>query len=376
MIIDQLPLLSGDVESTDEIPIERGTTTYKTTQAALVKSAADAAAAAQSTADAAHIAAGDAADAADAAQTTADGVEDSLATYPRPNLLENWYFVGGGSQQGYGYFPLNSNGQTSYIGAGDAIDRWYNYQSSVTSAITSDGISIARSSGDFYSFVQKVNSPETLRGKTVTATLWATGHNRVRLLSNGTSIADSGGSATSDELKSITGVVPNDTTELLFVCYTSSAVTTIVKAAKLEIGSTQTLAHQESGVWVLNEVPSYGEEYAESVVSRMSFTENISTLSPASSAITLSPYTCCTILGTMCLMQFEFSSTSAISSYTSIITGFPTPTTTANLVGLVNDNTMVQLFIDRAGTTTPGHLKSRASISANAVVRVGALYAL
>lgn len=31
MIIDQLPLLSGDLQSTDEIPIERGTTTYKTT---------------------------------------------------------------------------------------------------------------------------------------------------------------------------------------------------------------------------------------------------------------------------------------------------------------------------------------------------------
>lgn len=31
MIIDQLPLLSGDVVSADEIPVERGTTTYKTT---------------------------------------------------------------------------------------------------------------------------------------------------------------------------------------------------------------------------------------------------------------------------------------------------------------------------------------------------------
>ena len=31
MIIDQLPLLGGDVQGTDELPIERGTTTYKTT---------------------------------------------------------------------------------------------------------------------------------------------------------------------------------------------------------------------------------------------------------------------------------------------------------------------------------------------------------
>lgn len=57
MIIDQLPLLASDVQDTDEFPIERGTTTYKTTKAALVKSAADAAAAAQSTADGAQSAA-------------------------------------------------------------------------------------------------------------------------------------------------------------------------------------------------------------------------------------------------------------------------------------------------------------------------------
>ena len=66
MIIDQLPLLSGDVESTDEIPIERGTTTYKTTQTALVKSAADAAAAAQQTAD--------------SAQQTASNKQDTLVS--------------------------------------------------------------------------------------------------------------------------------------------------------------------------------------------------------------------------------------------------------------------------------------------------------
>lgn len=41
MIIDQLPLLSTDVQGTDEIPIERGTSAYKTTQAALVQSVAE-----------------------------------------------------------------------------------------------------------------------------------------------------------------------------------------------------------------------------------------------------------------------------------------------------------------------------------------------
>jgi len=34
----------------------------------------------------------------------------------------------------------------------------------------------------------------------------------------------------------------------------------MVQAVKLEIGSTQTLAHQENNVWVLNEIPNYSDE--------------------------------------------------------------------------------------------------------------------
>ena len=34
-------------------------------------------------------------------------------------------------------------------------------------------------------------------------------------------------------------------------------------AVKLELGDTQTLAHQENGVWVLNEVPNYQQELAK-----------------------------------------------------------------------------------------------------------------
>ena len=33
-------------------------------------------------------------------------------------------------------------------------------------------------------------------------------------------------------------------------------------AVKLELGDQQTLAHQENGVWVLNEIPDYGEQLA------------------------------------------------------------------------------------------------------------------
>lgn len=39
------------------------------------------------------------------------------------NLLDNAYFVGGGSQLGDGVFPINQRGQTQYTG-GNGLDRW------------------------------------------------------------------------------------------------------------------------------------------------------------------------------------------------------------------------------------------------------------
>ena len=39
----------------------------------------------------------------------------------------------------------------------------------------------------------------------------------------------------------------------------SPNTTVKIKAAKLELGSQQTLAHQENGVWVLNEIPNYAD---------------------------------------------------------------------------------------------------------------------
>src|SRR5699024_7637111 len=52
----------------------------------------------------------------------------NLGAASNPNLLDNWYFIGGGSQQGGGQFPINQRGQTSYSNSGDSIimsvDRW------------------------------------------------------------------------------------------------------------------------------------------------------------------------------------------------------------------------------------------------------------
>lgn len=58
------------------------------------------------------------------------------------NLLDNWYFVGGGSQLGDGIFPINQRGQTSYTGqAATGVDRWWQqYDTNVQ--LTSAGLRI------------------------------------------------------------------------------------------------------------------------------------------------------------------------------------------------------------------------------------------
>jgi len=63
-----------------------------------------------------------------------------------PNLLDNWYFVGGGSQLGDGVFPINQRGLTSYTTMGNSIDRWMLFGGSVV--LASDGITVT-SSPDF-----------------------------------------------------------------------------------------------------------------------------------------------------------------------------------------------------------------------------------
>ena len=42
--------------------------------------------------------------------------------------------------------------------------------------------------------------------------------------------------------------------------FTVTAQGKTIRAVKLELGTEQTLAHQENGVWVLNEIPDYGEQ--------------------------------------------------------------------------------------------------------------------
>lgn len=178
---------------------------------------------------------------------TAQQIDDAVALAPQlsnPNLLDNWYFGN----------PVNQRGQTEYTGAGYGIDRWYLFNN-ITCRITPDGLTLA-SSGENSIFECYLDTD--LTGKTVTMSALIDG-----IVYSGSKVVDS-----QDYIGSVP--FPGGTIRVFYadgksffrIWLSNVAGTTVqLKAVKLELGSQQTLAHQDAdGNWVLNEIPDYGEQ--------------------------------------------------------------------------------------------------------------------
>lgn len=155
---------------------------------------------------------------APAPYTAGDGISISgsvIAAKVQPcnrNLLDNWYFGA----------PVNQRDVSGTISsAGYFLDRWKLVSGSVT--ISADGITLNGT-------MQQVL--ETAPVGTVTAS----------------AMTQAG----------VGEVVPTYDSASKTVTVTADGKKLV--AVKLEIGPQQTLAHQEDGVWVLNEIPDYGEE--------------------------------------------------------------------------------------------------------------------
>lgn len=160
-----------------------------------------------------------------------------------PNLLDNWYFGN----------PVNQRGQTEYTAAGYTIDRW---KLDVGGAVTlEDGYICLKKSGTYWG--EYFADFDQFIGMTLTGSV---------LLSDGTLRTGSfvyNGSVNqaqtffSSELGFYIQKLSNSQTQ----CEINSLVDNVkIKAAKLELGSTQTLAHKENEKWVLNEIPDFGEQ--------------------------------------------------------------------------------------------------------------------
>ena len=129
-----------------------------------------------------------------------------------PNLLDNWYFGN----------PVNQRGASGTINtAGYFFDRWKLVSGSVT--INSGGIVLNGTIAQVLEYAA---------GQTVTATV-----------------------LTPDGVTDVTPVYDDETKT-----FTVTTQGKPIKAVKLELGTQQTLAHQENGGWGLNEIPNYGEQ--------------------------------------------------------------------------------------------------------------------
>lgn len=234
---------------------------------------------------------------------TGQKIDDTIDYVCNPNLLDNGYFVNPVDQRGgyvippgTKYFVLNTStlaGTTStyvkvnsfstsglpiitidgtqyntnasaairgYTGSGYGIDRWKATNNNTTVVISNGFINLSGKGAVPY-IANTLEFPSPVLGKVVTLSV---------LLEDGT--LKSSKSTLPASLPSANTLYCNiqDVADLLG---TSSYFSVRIKAksgdsnsivaVKLELGSQQTLAHQDAdGNWVLNEIPYYGEQLA------------------------------------------------------------------------------------------------------------------
>ena len=96
-------------------------------------------------------------------------IDALLGSSTRRNLLDNWYFVGGGSQQGGGSFPVNQRGKTSYSTSyGSIFDCWKCGKPGSVITLAHDYLTL-NNVGDLFQITQNVD-----QGEVVTASILAT----------------------------------------------------------------------------------------------------------------------------------------------------------------------------------------------------------
>lgn len=188
---------------------------------------------------------------------------DSVGQMVRPNLLDNAYFIGGGSQSGSGKFPINQRGSTSYSGAANlfTIDRWKTSNANTTVSVSSSGLTISATSGSTPYLLQTIEDIGPLRGNKVTLSIMA----------GGTLYSASATIPSTDPSSVNTYCIITGFGHILYMAGAwyvrltgATGGSNTFSAVKLELGSTQTLGHwdESTQAWVLNEKPNHQQELA------------------------------------------------------------------------------------------------------------------
>lgn len=169
-----------------------------------------------------------------------------------PNLLDNWYFGNPVNQRGFTEYTISWNQYS--------IDRWSCEGDTVYVRIEQDGIVLKNNNSNGFQFKQVVPDGLIPVGSAVTMSVLCTSVSGIchiiyaqtnepysgstqwtQIVAGGVTTAH--GVQISGQHKVIIRLDPGAEIKIL--------------AIKLELGSTQTLAHLENGNWVLNEIPKY-----------------------------------------------------------------------------------------------------------------------
>ena len=194
--------------------------------------------------------------------SAADETSVELVSLPHicnDNLLDNWYFGN----------PVNRRGQTSYIGAGYTVDRWVSciWGDAITITLEDGYISVAGNGSNFDQAID-FSAHKYLQGKTVTMSILARGNAAIIFEDYSNNYQSMYLDNTDFTLASLTFNIRNDADRLIYHFKPNDTNVCGIIAVKLELGSEQTLAHQDAnGNWVLNEIPDYEEQLYRCVTS-------------------------------------------------------------------------------------------------------------
>lgn len=180
----------------------------------------------------------------------------------RPNILDNWYFVGGGSQNGNGRFPINQKEATSQTAAGYFCDRWRKATADGSTSLTTNGMVIVGSGSSYNYMNQPIEFSDRLFGKQVTVSMLNTSGALASVTATLPSTLPSGYTdyGVSSAIGNVRITISGQPSYFYVEMYCQATSSTPIQAVKLELGPNQTLARQVGSTWVLNEIPHYATE--------------------------------------------------------------------------------------------------------------------
>lgn len=178
------------------------------------------------------------------------------------NLLRNGTFAEG--------CIVNQRGKTSYAGTGYGVDMWYTTGATLSVDVTAEGVKLYKNDASANPAWAQALETDAAVGQTVTVSMLYKGSGEGASLR----VAQSGGIVTLANVSDWTLVQKTfalekwsvgtlqDRAIVAIQCFENMEANQglYIKAIKLELGEQQTLAHQENGAWVLNELPDYGGE--------------------------------------------------------------------------------------------------------------------